>query len=645
MQGMRLLMTWKWIVFLFLILVATSVAAEETPLEVYGRLPYLEDLALSPDGKYIAFTLTTAEDREVIILSLADLKIIDSLNIGKVKLRNTMWADNTHLLFETSITDLPEELTGAKAEFFMLRSYDIVTHKSNNPIHATSNFPVMNVIIGNPMIRNIGDQTLIYVEGIYITDRTMPALFKLNLSNGSAQMAEMGTRESCGWLVDENGMVIASQTYNETNRRWGLWIQKEGRLVETVSGLAEIEYPTITGFAPMGNSLWVRTLDQDELTWKSLSRETGILGEPVSEAKDFATVMSDPYTDRIIGGRPKQGESDFIFFDKQRQAIWKSVQSYFPGEHVDFISASRDFKKIAILVEGPKHGYTYLVADVAAGNFISVGNVYQNLTQIAEVRSFTYAAQDGMPIQAFLTLPIKRNARNLPLVVLPHGGPAASDTGRFDWWAQALAAQGYAVLQPNYRGSALGWKFKSAGFGEWGRKMQTDLSDGARQLIKDGIVDANRVCIVGASYGGYAALAGATLDAGIYRCSVSVAGISDLRKYLKWANSGQKKDSLEMRYWDRYYGASSPDDPVLKTLSPLIYAGEIAIPILLIHGRDDTVVPFEQSKLMADALKRLKKPVELVILKNEDHWLSRGDTRLQMLEATVKFLRENNPPD
>jgi hypothetical protein len=262
--------------------------------------------------------LTTVEDREVIILSLADLKIIDSLNIGKVKLRKTMWADNTHLLFETSITDLPEELIGSKSEFFMLRSYDITTRKSYNPMNATSSFPVMNVIIGNPMIRRIDNQTVIYVEGIYITERTMPALFKLNLSNGSAQLIEMGTQDSRGWLVDENGVVVAAQTYRELNHRWGLLIQKEGRLVETVSSEADIEYPTLSGFAPSDNALWVRTLDDDELTWKLLSRETGLLGESALEAKDFAAVWIDPNTDRIIGGRPRQGDSDFIFFNKHQ---------------------------------------------------------------------------------------------------------------------------------------------------------------------------------------------------------------------------------------------------------------------------------------------------------------------------------------
>src|SRR5205823_14532419 len=123
-------------------------------------------------------------------------------------------------------------------------------------------------------------------------------------------------------------------------------------------------------------------------------------------------------------------------------------------------------------------------------------------------------------------------------------------------WAQALASRGYAVLQVNYRGSdGFGWDHMAAGFGQWGRKMQTDLSDGVRYLAKQGTIDPARVCIVGASYGGYAALAGATLDAGVYRCAVAVAGLSDLKRFVQWVNDRDRAgDHIAGRYWDRYMG-------------------------------------------------------------------------------------------
>jgi dipeptidyl aminopeptidase/acylaminoacyl peptidase len=213
----------------------------------------------------------------------------------------------------------------------------------------------------------------------------------------------------------------------------------------------------------------------------------------------------------------------------------------------------------------------------------------------------------------------------------------------FDWWPQALAAQGYAVLQPNFRGSILDSKFLQAGFGEWGRKMQSDLSDGVRYLARQGIIDPKRVCIVGASYGGYAALAGVSVESGVYRCAVSVAGISDLRLFRRWTIANEVGQS--QRYWDRFMGTADQNDPALIAISPIEHVAAVTVPVLLIHGRDDTVVPFEQSDVMLSAMKRAGKSVTLVTMKHEDHWLSRSETRLQMLQATVDFLKANNPPN
>jgi dipeptidyl aminopeptidase/acylaminoacyl peptidase len=263
------------------------------------------------------------------------------------------------------------------------------------------------------------------------------------------------------------------------------------------------------------------------------------------------------------------------------------------------------------------------------------------------VKFIHYAAADGTSIPAFLTLPSGRPQKNLPLVVLPHGGPLARDAPGFDWWSQAIASRGYVVLQPEFRGSdGFGWKHAQAGFGEWGRKMQTDLSDGVRFLAAQGLIDPKRVCIVGGSYGGYAALAGPTLDRGVYRCSVSIAGISDPKSFLRWVDhrvSGS--DPLPLRFWNRFMGVKDDDDPKLAEISPLVHAADADAPILLIHGTDDTVVPIAQSEDMEDALKAAGRPVSFVKLKSEDHWLSRSETREQMLAATVQFLEQYNPPN
>jgi dipeptidyl aminopeptidase/acylaminoacyl peptidase len=301
-----------------------------------------------------------------------------------------------------------------------------------------------------------------------------------------------------------------------------------------------------------------------------------------------------------------------------------------------------------VRVFGKTTGAAYVLVDLDGKKVTRVGNLYAGIesADIAAVKPISYAASDGMQINGYLTLPNGKATRNLPLIVMPHGGPASRDDLSFDWFAQALASRGYLVLQPNFRGSeGLGQKVEEAGYGEWGRKMQTDLSDGVRALTKLGIADPNKVCIVGASYGGYAALAGATLDADVYRCAVSVAGISDLKELLESSTYSPVLDETRsFRYLLRYLGAVNAKDPVVAGRSPLKHVQNVKNPILLIHGDNDSVVPLSQSQDMSDALRKAGKPHEFVKLKLEDHWLSKADTRLQMLQAVVKFLEVNNPP-
>ena len=369
-------------------------------------------------------------------------------------------------------------------------------------------------------------------------------------------------------------------------------------------------------------------------------------GAPLADGATFDEVISDRRNGRIAGGVNGILAPKAIFFDPTMQAHWNAVAGAFGDERLELVSHSDDFSKFVVRVFGARHGYEYMLIDWKTVDAILIGDVYEDLPTIADVRQIHYKAADGLALTGFLTLPHGKPAKGLSLIVLPHGGPAESDDGGFDWWAQALASRGYAVLQVDFRGSDTTPALLAAGFGEWGRKMQTDLSDGVGYLASQGIIDPKRVCIDGASYGGYAALAGVTLQSGVYRCAVSVAGVSDPRAFLRWTN--RRMDTSEnhvQRYWDRYLGVSGPEDPALTAISPIDHVAAVTVPILLIHGRDDTVVPYDQSELMEKALERAGKSVKLVTLKHEDHWLSHSDTREQMLAQTVAFLEANNPPN
>jgi dipeptidyl aminopeptidase/acylaminoacyl peptidase len=635
------------VIWIALTCAGTPVAAASVPLEVYGRLPSLEDVALSPDGSRIAFVRTRQDTRFIAIISLADSKVLGALRLREEKLRRIQWADDNHIMIVTSATALPAGFIGAENEWQLLQVYDVRSHKSvpvPNPLAITT-ARMMNVINGRVMVRTLGGHTVLFVPCIYVDRQTLPALVSFDIESGSEKLISQGSPMTQGWLVDSGGQVIAEQDYDQRSQDWKLKIHRDGHWQESISGHDPIDTPHILGFGPTEDTLLMQAVENEEPVWRLLALKDGTLGPPMPERRELTTPIEDRST-RMVGGVHIVDDSRYVFFDPAMQARWNAVTRAFDGEHVRLVSTAKGFSKFVVRVDGRKDGFAYELVDLDTHTAASLGNVYSAGAAPLEARRITYTAADGLQIPAYLTLPRSGAARNLALIVLVHGGPAARDTADFDWWPQTLADQNYAVLQANYRGSDLSRRFLAAGFGEWGRKMQTDLSDGVRYLVSEGIVDPARVCIVGASYGGYAALAGVTLDPGVYRCAVSVAGISDLKRWLDWINDRNlRRPNLDQRYWDRFLGVSGPDDPLLGAISPIRHLDAVNVPVLLIHGRDDTVVPFEQSSVMFDALRHEKKDIEFVTLRNEDHWLSRSETRLQMLEACVAFLRAHNPPD
>jgi dipeptidyl aminopeptidase/acylaminoacyl peptidase len=297
---------------------------------------------------------------------------------------------------------------------------------------------------------------------------------------------------------------------------------------------------------------------------------------------------------------------------------------------------------VLVLVESPQHPPVHYLVDFERKAADIVGEAYPGLegARLGAVRSLSYLARDGTPIPAYLTLPPGATPRGLPLVVLPHGGPEDRDLGGFDWWAQFLATRGYAVLQPQFRGSTgFGREHRLAGYRQWGGRMQDDVSDGVRHLVATGVADPNRVCIVGASYGGYAALAGAAFTPELYRCAVSVNGVSDLPSMLADVARVSGRTSNRLAYWKDHIGVAS--DPDVAGRSPARAAAAVRAPVLLLHGTDDTVVLPAQSQKMAAALAAAGKPHRLTLLPGEDHWLSNGATRTRVLEEIERFLGEH----
>lgn len=646
-------MSWKNHFAALAVVLLCAASAGAAPIEAYGRLPTLANFTLSPDGDALAYVHANASKRLVIIRSLTQNKILGAMDVSASKLRSLQWADNHTLLITTSVTALPFGMRGRRQEYSMTQSLDVETkvqHALLDHLTGGKDVETMNIIAGRPQPRIIDGHTVVFVPGIYFPgEEGRLGLFRIDLtSNQTRLISNTFDSHAEDWVVDDAGNIVAVSSYFEQEQRWKMDIFHNGDRINAIDVAAPIESPEMEGLNEDGTAVVVSSPGPDgNPVYQQVSLTDGKTG-PWQYAKvGFGDIMIGR-KGNVVGGSRMSDSNDYVFFDPHADMVWRSVKAAFKtATDVDLVSWNDARTKMLLRAFGPLHGDGYFLVDMTTHKADPIGPEYDGIEEVSPVKWITYKAGDGRTIHAYLTLPLNREAKNLPLIVLPHGGPHARDEPGFDWISQALASRGYVVLQPQFRGSdGFGMELLTAGYNEFGKKMQTDLSDGVSALAAQGLIDPKRVCIVGASYGGYAALAGATLQSGIYRCAVSIAGLSDLKAQLEyWHWPRNYVDARGERFWDRFLGVTEPDDPKLDAISPIKHVDRVTIPILLIHGKDDTVVPFSQSDDMADVLKDAKKPYEFVVLKGEDHWLSKSETRLQMLEATMKFLETNNPPN
>ena len=630
-------------------------AVAAPPLEVFGRLPTLEQVEVSPDGTKLAYVRPEGESRKIMVQSLVDGKMLAAVGVGAEKLRKLFWVGNGRIAFSTSTTSRIRsnsssvEFTG-RSEIWQTRVYDLEKRTFQLVLDKTPG--VGNFTNGGVHVRVAEGVPSIYAVGLRISGvDSLQSLYRVDVAGGPTRLLDSGPSIgdiSTDWVLDGSGAAIAKTEYDRKDGDWRLLVRVGPKWYPVLAETAPLEEPTVVGLGPAPDTLLLARLEDGHQVFKPVSLKTGKLGEPLELKNGVLEFLFDGVTRRIIGVVENDDAHTMTFFAPEDQAGWNKIKRAFPGERVTLESWSDNRKQVVVKVQGPKTGAAYMFVDLAAGRASMVDDIQTGLgpDEISTATMISYKAADGLEIPAILTLPKGRDPKSLPLVVMPHGGPQSFDTLDFDWWSQALASRGYAVLQPNFRGSdGYGPAFTAAGYGEWGRRMQTDLSDGVTHLAGQGIIDPKRVCIAGGSYGGYAALAGVALQPGVYRCAVAVSGISDLHRFLMWKRGnlgGGRNDTL--RFWRRFMGVEGEDESGLGAYSPALQVAAIKAPVLLIHGKDDLVVPFEQTQLMADALTAAGKPVELVTLKAEDHGLSRGATRIQMLQATVDFLEKNNPP-
>ncbi len=635
---------------------ADASRAEPPPIEAYAAYPAASNLSLSPSGRRAAFLVANKAGRRIVVQEVGG-KVLATVDPGALKLRGIRWAGEQFLLITSSSTTNLGMDWGFKHELDHVEILDLQTLKTVVAFEHTPK--ISNIVQGTFGVAEKGGRWYGYFGGITLAGDTgamgavyanhgYPDLYEVDLETGAARIAAHGSEREHRWVVGPDGQVIAHSEYDEKTGDWRL-------LAGPGSGGREIlalrtplgEINLIGQGRTAGTVLVVDGSGTDEV-YEEVSLADGKI-QPLLAGRILAAVIFDENTGLLLGAQARDPE-DAVLFDAERQAKVRGAFNAFPGRRATLLAYDPNFDEMIVETDGGDDSGAFWYIDIPKHAALPLGAMHPDIppAEVGPTRMFSYKAADGLALEGVLTLPPHGGFKGLPLVVMPHGGPlwARDDVG-FDPWPQAYASRGYAVFQPNYRGSGgYGLAFVHRGYGEWGRKMLSDMSDGVAALAGAGIVDRNRACIVGISYGGYAALAGVTLQHGLYRCAVAVAGVSDMPAMRRWELDRRGEgDSETRREWRTAIEGQDKDGPELAAISPARLADRADAPVLLVHGTDDTVVPIDQSRRMASALKAAGKPVTLLEISGQDHWLSDEAGDLKMLSAAVDFVQKHNPPN
>lgn len=613
------------------------------PAEAFGKLPLVEDAELSPDGRAIAAKLVLNGVQRLAILPLDDPKAAPKVaSIGESDLLWFRWVTDTHLIASL------RAFTPIEGQRFSITRLISWSRAGGPGIRLNWREGAQlgdNVVWVSPT----GDPNILMTANTTIysnLDGYWPWVDRVDVVTGKVSRAMPERTGIFDWYADAAGNVRLGYGY-DTERDISKYVfRRDGtgffKTIDRAKRRNLEELLDVVAFLPDPEKLVVRSEHEGVAALYEYDIPTSETGARLfGDAKhDAGSVVLSADRTRIDGVRVTSDRTRTEWLDPDLKQLQADLDKSVPGKFVHIANFNRSRTRALVEISSPTSPPAWWVMDRDSGRMIRIANSSEALkgAVLAPMKAVSYRARDGLEIPAFLTLPVGRAPKNLPLIVMPHGGPWVRDELQYDYWVQFLANRGYAVLQPNYRGSTgYGAAFRDKGDGEWGKAMQDDVTDGVRWLIADGVADAKRICIVGGSYGGYAALQGTVRDPDLYRCAVSFAGVSDLAQQVKFNRrylGGQTSRAV--------YRQAAPD---FAAVAPVNFAATIKTPILLVHGKRDTVVPYDQSLRMDAALRKAGKAVETVIQPEGDHGLSREADRVGFLRALEAFLAKHNPAD
>jgi len=608
------------------------------PVEAYGKLPAIENPRLAQDGSAIAY-LSSVEGRRCLLVRRLDRAnaALRAICPGEYEVRWFAWKTPDRLIVEV-YTQAHSHGAELRTESRLLA----IDLNGRGAVALVEPRAERAVDFGQDRIIDTlpEDPTHVLIAA-FRSDADSPDVIRVDVNSGRMRTVVAGQDHITSWKTDGAGAV-----------RLGVALD-DGLLKVFYRDTADDPFRVIKE-VPAGRSSTFSVLaigDRPGLLYVSSTEPTGrraIYRYDVATGQFQGAYASNPDADIdsliIDRGRPlgygyTVDEPVLVYSDPGLNADAVQVAAALPQFRTMVVDSTFDGGRLLILAGGgSRPGDYYLLTRTASGaTLIPVGAIRPDIpeTTLAPVEPISYQARDGLTIHGYLTLPTGAPGKGpIPFVVLPHGGPSARDAVGFDYLAQMIASRGYGVFQPNYRGSrGYGGAFEQAGFQQWGLKMQDDVIDGTRWLIDRKLADPARICIVGWSYGGYAALMGAIKTPELFHCAASVAGVTDLRRRLDRASQSRFADINLPRF--------DSDPAIIEANSPVLQADRIRVPVLLVHGRRDFTVSVSDSEAMEDALRRAGKNVRALYFDDDDHFIFREGDRIALVKALEGFLVEN----
>ena len=625
--------------------ISASSAPPKIPSEVFVAPGYMYRPLISPDGQKIAFRERL--DKKIYL----SVRPVDGTHLKRLALpaKHSLnwyrWASDAKLLI--SVTGVGQ-IYGIEVPVNVLLAHDLISGQTMQLGRKTQGLVGDDVLYVDPN----GDYLLLALAKS-IFER--PAVYRVGIADNSLTEIVRPQSGIGSWLADDKGIVRMGLAYSSLNTKI-YYRRSNDEKFALISKIREsddddtraeslIDVSHIVSGKDEGYVLSNKETGRFALySFNYLTREIGekIFGHDENDVTGFD--LSDDGT-TIESARFTDDRDRIIWFDASYKKHQRLLDKALPGQEAWIQSRSRDGSKMTVFSTSPTDPGSYYIFEPSAGKLHRFAGINDriNPAKLAVTKYVRYTARDGLSIPAYLTLPVGRSAKGLPLVIMPHGGPyGIRDTLDYNSEVQFLANRGYAVIQPNFRGSdSYGEEYYKRGEGQIGRAMQDDLDDAMDWLVKDGIVYPSRVCIVGASYGGYAALWCVIRNPERYRCAASFAGVTDFESQLKYSLK-----TLQTRYRREWQTTVQGDQKFdLDTVSPAKNADRLTRPILLTHGDQDSRVPFSQYKTMLSALKKAGKSAETHVYVDEGHGFDDNANAKDWLDRLEAFLAKHNPAD